>query len=461
MPAILRFMDPAQHGDATVFGDSLPFDAERQSAVFVELEKIVSSEAFHTSRRSRQFLSYVVQQTLEGKGELLKERTIGADVFDRSPEDITTENSVVRKQAGEVRRRIEQYYKNELEAPPVRILLPLGSYLPEFCFRSATPSDAAAPSPAGEGAVLPTRSEGKPTPPARRPRRWIPAVVALLVAALCVSVWTYRRQNAQFPFFDRFWEPVTASPESVVVCLAKPVVYLPSREFYRRYSDAHGHNFGLEWQRLNQRLPKDLDMAPNWADMQVQEDFGIARGDADAAFRIAALFGRMGKSSQLRIGEDCSLADLRSAPVTLIGAYNNRWTIEMMSTLHFKFSEDRGFTFIQEQAPSGRVWKTEWKASERPSRWDAATEQQPATDFAIVSRLKSSQTGQYLTIVAGLTGPGTQAAAEFVSSPKELDQALRQVLAGWDAKNLQMILRVPVPNGITPTTPQVVATSSW
>ena len=458
-------MDPARPGDATLNGDSLPFDEEKQIAVFAELKKIIESEPFRTSKRSRQFLTYVVQQTLTGRGALLKERTIGADVFDRSPEDITPENSVVRKQAGELRRRLDQYYKDAKDLPEdstVRILLPLGSYVPEFCFSSAHPSDTETTSqPAGEEAVSPTRTEGKSADPARYLRRWILAVAALLLVALCIGLWAYRRQNTQYTQFTRFWEPVTASPESVVVCLAKPVVYLPSREYYRRYSDSHGHNFGLEWQRLNERLPKDLDMAPNWADMQIQEDYGIARGDADAAFRIATLFGRMGKSSQLRIGEDCSLADLRSAPVTLIGAYNNRWTIEMMSTLHFKFSEDHGFTFIQEQAPSGRIWKSEWKASERSSQWGNASEQQPATDYAIVSRLKSSQTGQYLTIVAGLTGPGTQAAAEFVSSPKELDQALKQISAGWENKNLQMVLRVPVPNGITPTAPQVVATYSW
>ncbi len=457
-------MDPARPGDAVVNGDSLPFDDEKQTAIFAELKKIIESEPFRTSRRSRQFLSYVVQQTLEGRGSLLKERTIGADVFDRSPEGITPENSLVRKQAGELRRRLDQYYKDAKDAlddPPVRILLPLGSYVPEFCFHSAFPSEREASSPFEEEAAILARREGKTADPARHLRRWIPAVALFLAAALGIGIWASRRQDAQYPRFTRFWEPVTASPESVVVCLAKPVVYLPSREFYQKYSESHDHNFGSEWQRLNERLPRDLDMAPKWADMQVQEDYGIARGDAEAAFRIAMLFGRLGKSSQLRIGEDCSLADLRSAPVTLIGAYNNRWTMEMMSTLHFKFSEGQGYTAIQEQAPSGRVWKTEWKASERSSQWGSATEQQPATDFAIVSRLKSSQTGQYLTIVAGITGPGTQAAAEFVSSPKELDHALQQTVKGWESKNLQMVLRVPVPNGITPTTPQVEAIYSW
>jgi hypothetical protein len=135
--------------------------------------------------------------------------------------------------------------------------------------------------------------------------------------------------------------------------------------------------------------------------------------------------------------------------------------MEMTSNLHFTFSEEQGGLSIREQTPSGRAWKIESNANARPSPWSTAPEQQPFTDFAIVSRLKNSQTGQYLTIIAGITGPGTQAAAELVSSPQELNQALRQFPRGWENKNLQMVLRVPVPDSITPTSPQVIATYSW
>jgi hypothetical protein len=274
-------------------------------------------------------------------------------------------------------------------------------------------------------------------------------------------MWAFHKQKTRYSLFSRFWEPVSATPESVVVCLAKPVVYIPSREFFQRYASTHGGNLGPEWRRLTERLPRDLDTPPNWADMRFQEDYGIARGDAYAAFRMAALFSSLGKASQLRIGDDCSLADLRSAPVTLIGAYNNRWTMEMTSSLHFVFSEEQGGVAVREQGPSGRVWKPEWNTNARSSLWNTTSAPQPVTDFALVSRLKNSQTGQYLTVVAGMTGPGTQAAAELVSTPKELDQALHGVPPGWENRNLQMVLRVQVPNGITPTTPQVVATYSW
>jgi hypothetical protein len=286
-------------------------------------------------------------------------------------------------------------------------------------------------------------------------------LAVLALAAICTGIWAFHRQNTRYPLFNRFWEPVSATPESVVVCLAKPVVYIPSKEFFRRYASTHGGDLGPEWRRLNERLPKNLDTPPVWADMRFQEDYGIARGDAYAAFRMAALFSRLGKASQLRIGEDCSLADLRSAPVTLIGAYNNRWTMELTSSLHFVFSEEQGDVAIREKAHSGRVWKPVWTTNERSSPWTGGVSQQPIMDFALVSRLKNSQTGQYLTIVAGMTSPGTQAAAELVSTPRELDQALQGIPSGWENRNLQMVLRVAAPNGITPTTPQVVAVYSW
>jgi hypothetical protein len=82
-------------------------------------------------------------------------------------------------------------------------------------------------------------------------------------------------------------------------------------------------------------------------------------------------------------------------------------------------------------------------------------------DYAVISRIKNSQTGQSMMIAAGIASPGTQAAAELMSSPRELDQALRRLAPGWENKNLQMVLRVQVPNGITPTSPQLIAGYAW
>jgi hypothetical protein len=105
-----------------------PPDGPQKEAILRELESILSSPFFRTSNRSKQFLSYVVQHTLDGSHEPLKERTIGAKLFQRPAGYSTGDDPVVRVQAGEVRRRLEQYHHAAVNHSPVRIELPVGSY---------------------------------------------------------------------------------------------------------------------------------------------------------------------------------------------------------------------------------------------------------------------------------------------------------------------------------------------
>src|ERR1039458_3461711 len=101
--------------------------AVEKEAVLQELDRILASKYFKNSVRKRQFLEYVVHRRLEGNCDRLKERTIGAALFNRSPDYATGDDPVVRVQAGEVRRRLEQFYQEEPNHSPVRIELPLGS----------------------------------------------------------------------------------------------------------------------------------------------------------------------------------------------------------------------------------------------------------------------------------------------------------------------------------------------
>src|SRR5258708_721348 len=108
------------------------FSDGQKATIFRELHNIVNSRPFRNSARSKQFLSYVVELKLEGRDEFLKERTIGTEIFQRKAGYATGDDPVVRVQAGEVRRRLEQYHHTAPIASPVRIELPLGSYSPEF-----------------------------------------------------------------------------------------------------------------------------------------------------------------------------------------------------------------------------------------------------------------------------------------------------------------------------------------
>jgi hypothetical protein len=121
-----------QHEDNNLFEDG----RFSRSELLEQLERIVRSKHFRNSKRYPTFLRFVVEQTLAGKTEGLKERTLGVDVFARPSHYDTNEDPIVRVTAGEIRKRIAQYYQEPGHGEELRIDLPLGSYVPHFPFRS-------------------------------------------------------------------------------------------------------------------------------------------------------------------------------------------------------------------------------------------------------------------------------------------------------------------------------------
>ena len=79
------------------------------------LEEVLASPHFCNSKRYPALLRYVVEQTLLGHGDEIKERTVGIDVFGRAPDYDTNLDTIVRYTVGEVRRRLALHY-HEIEA---------------------------------------------------------------------------------------------------------------------------------------------------------------------------------------------------------------------------------------------------------------------------------------------------------------------------------------------------------
>src|ERR1700733_1311106 len=116
------------HEDKNLFEDG----RFSRSDLLEQLERIVRSKHFRNSKRYPTFLRFVVEQTLAGKTEALKERTLGVDVFARPSHYDTNDDPIVRVTAGEIRKRIAQYYQEPGHEDELRIDLPLGSYVPHF-----------------------------------------------------------------------------------------------------------------------------------------------------------------------------------------------------------------------------------------------------------------------------------------------------------------------------------------
>lgn len=425
--------------------------SDAQMAVRLELQRILDSRYFKTAGRSRQFLQFVVEHRLDGHPEQLKERTIGTEVFQRPADYATGDDPVVRVQAGEVRRRLEQFYQHDSSKSTIRIDLPVGSYCPEFHIQS---EDTPRASPA------PSESPQRVGPSATRLRStltiWASVVVlAVLVAAAVVIV--QHRTNAATTI-QEFWAPVFKTPQPALICLAKGVTYRPSANLYARYRATHPGAFQTEVEKSSDPLPLDPNETLQWREVSLYSDYGVATGDVYAAIRISGALGRLGKPAQLRIGSDYSFQDLRNSPGVIVGAFNNKWTMNLVSNLRFAFLEQNGAFIIHEQVPNGRTWPL---GGDFPAVWSAPAGSSAQTlDYAIVARLMDSNTGQFTILTAGLTGAGTAAAGEFISSPDILERAFHDVPANWKNSNSEFVIKTKVADGVAGP-PTVVASYSW
>jgi TolB-like protein len=113
-----------------------------------QVEQICVSPDFDASPRSREFLRFIVDETLAGRGNDLTQNLLATRVFGRRDDFDFVFNPIVRIQAGRLRRSLERYYLLSGQEDPVRIELPKGTYAPEFR-RVATL--AAKPSPPAGG----------------------------------------------------------------------------------------------------------------------------------------------------------------------------------------------------------------------------------------------------------------------------------------------------------------------
>ena len=158
-------------------------------AVRRELERILASKEFYASRRFSNFLTYIVEETLAGRGPEIKAYNIALEVFRRPADFDPQTDSVVRVEATKLRNRLENYYRYNPKEGEIRISIPKGHYTVAFSLgkmRENFSSGAAFPAgvPAqGEGtksgAVSSNFPEAHPAGSAE------PSIVVMPFANLC------------------------------------------------------------------------------------------------------------------------------------------------------------------------------------------------------------------------------------------------------------------------------------
>ncbi len=174
----------------------------QEDEILAQLDRILLSTPFVNAARSRQFLSFCVTSALRGDRSHLKETTIAVAVFQRDATYDPKADPIVRVHARRVREKLHLYYRTAGSADPIMIVLPKGTYVPQYS-RSA-PVVEPAPGPLKELIASPAAPALPPVEPiivaapARRGHRaGIAALLVLIVAAaallLLVKKWPDRR----------------------------------------------------------------------------------------------------------------------------------------------------------------------------------------------------------------------------------------------------------------------------
>lgn len=219
------------------------------------LEKVLASDLFSRAGSLSRFLRFVVERTLEGQSDQIKEYTLGVEVFGRGDAFDPKVDTIVRVQARKLRAKLEKYYETAHDEDGVRIDLAPGSYVPEFRVFD----------PLVEPRGVSRREEGPSALP--RVRRWLfVAAVVSAVVATGVLAWMFAPKPEPRPTALRL-VPLTAFVGSE----KQPSLSPDSRQVAFSWDGEKEDNFDIYTKQVGQGDPVRLtthpavDSRPAWS----------------------------------------------------------------------------------------------------------------------------------------------------------------------------------------------------
>jgi len=393
-----------------------------KSAVRAQLERLLSTTHFSLSRRYPSLLRFLIEGALAGSSDLLKERTIGIEIFGKPADYDTGADPIVRVTAAEIRKRIALYYMEPGHENELRIEIPRGTYVPRFYWpRWESIPEAQEPF----SVALPETIE---VPTARRSsfqwwRLFAMLALAFLLSAACVAI----LRPARLSSFRFFWLPVLSGGKPLLFCVADQDQY--STIGLRDAADPSHRVL------LNERLTAVMleDMSP--------------------VIKIERLLESHGARVNLLAADATSLSDLRNGPTIFIGSFDNPWTLRLTRSLRYRFFNNPKMTqfgILDSRTPN-------------ETHWVVNRQQQIATnnyrDFALVARFIDSTTGRLTVVAAGVARGGTIIAGDFLTNSRDLAE-LERLAPNRNLRNMEVVLSTQIVDG-NPGAPRIEDAYFW
>jgi len=333
------------------------------------LSATLQSVPFRSAKQMQKLLRFIVSETLAGHSDMLKERSIGAHLFDKRPDYDTNSDPVVRLRVAKLRKRLALYYQGSPDET-VLINIPSGSFRAVFDRLSKRPvplpSDPLhGPEPLSP-LVLPVTaaaesligiSAAKASPSSFRWRRWAAAAVVLLILVLGFLRYSGSPEEQSFA---KFWAPVLENSRTVLIGIGNNPIYELSNAGEDAYYRDHPRNRFQEM-GLHSYLPLAPGEAIDNQYLHPAANTYLTIGDVGALSDIEYILAQQHIKIDVRFVNDLTYGDVRQNPTVLIGAHNNIWTLNMTEDLRFGF---QGHSTIVDRFSPAKQWTANSDRSE-------------------------------------------------------------------------------------------------
>ena len=402
-------------------------------------QRVVAGGHFSKSPLLSKFLLFVVAETLDGREREINEHQIGVQVFDRRSGYRTVEDNIVRNYARQLRRRLAEHFADEGSSEPMRIVIPLGGYIPTFVRVSEDPAATQArklPLSVGvrpEGSAPYTPVAAAPNPPGINRMLWVPIVLGVIAySAVLISLTWLIANRTSTPHPNQepahaLWAALFSGPGNTYI--------VPADAGFNLLEDLSRRPVSLA-DYIN---GKYLELPLAAVDAHSAEDLRSQRFTSAVDFQIGVALARLPEynpqRTYLRFPRDLRLDDLKNSNVVLIGSVgSNPWASIVDSSANFRIVYGRnmqGAAIINGKPQPGEAVSYE-------SHWN-----EPAHEtFALIAYLPNLSATGHLLLLQGLDVAGTQAAAEALFHQDVIAPVLRRAARpDGSLRNFEILLR--------------------
>jgi hypothetical protein len=435
----MQAMDPIGNREADI--TRIAESKEEIALLRRHLKDIIEGPAFKGSHRSGQFLKYIVDQSIAGHFDSLKERLIGVELFGRSPSYDTGEDAIVRVTASDVRKRLLQHYGRNGIHSEFRVSLPLGSYIPEITREPEQSADLTGSTEANhKSSATPRLSSPIQSTPVALTEVSIPASSAV-PSQKVVRLTGFRMSHLLFfgillfalnaALWGILWNRPVHSEAATVPGLPWSTLFGPSHSTHLITSDPNivvvqeitGGQLSVSDYANHKYIPEPNKLQPEeirFCHTILWGDNSAAAIDSPIAAGIAEFVRPSSGKMDVRAARSIQLTDLKTDDnfIFLGSPRSDPWSALFRDELDFAFAFDK--TTKQEVIINAHPHQHE-SLTYVPTALGWATGQ----SFAIIALIQNpDQNGQVL-LLAGANGEGTEAAGKLVTDPSRLTPILK------------------------------------